>query len=94
MSSDKNWEVINFLAACSPESQKCINISSLLPAFQEIAYNILYSDLHLNESEVAALKEVKETVRKLANRKSTPLSPQLLKALLTPTFRLLNGGQV
>ena len=98
MSARKHLELLNFLCCCNKASCSHIKFSkSLVKAFREIAYNYLYTNLPLTNEEVRALQKFKSVLRKLANRElsiksaSKLLTFKVIRALLKPAVRLLNG---
>jgi hypothetical protein len=94
-------ELLSILACCSRTTIRHVNLTSILSrALNEIAFNLLYTELPLTPAERRALTPHRRILRKLAHRKLSIkatfrlLTPRLLRALLTPVVRLLNGPKI
>lgn len=102
MSVKRNAEVLKFLSSCPKSNVALIKITpDLLNAFQEVAHNLLYSDLPITNAEVKQLKKHKNQVRHLANKKLSLKkgqkllsSPTFIKTILKPAIRILYGAEV
>ena len=102
MSSARRFvELLDFMCCCNKRSANHIKLTSeLARAYREVAYNLLYTEVSLTEAERKSLQKIKKVLRLIAkpnislNKLRKLLTRRVVRLLLKPALRILNGAEV